>query len=414
MAKTANLETREQRAKLKPRHEPYWRTVSRGAAIGYRRSAGPGTWYVREHRPQGYVKRALALVDDTLPADGSTVLSWPQALRLTLEAPPETIPTSRCGLTVRALAEQYFAARRVASRSQVSAELDAGKVAAAVLPRFGDAGAAELRTDELRAWRDGLVSAALDGFSGDDNERRERQRRAQATANRTWTVFRALLNWGYQQGLVPSDTAWRKVKPFRDVDRPRTRALSVAECRRLLNAAAPEFRPMVRAAMLSGLRYGELCRLRVRDYAGDGLTVANGKGGGTKRTPLTGEGVEFFDQVTAGQPPGAYVFTKPDGTPWNSHDQIRRMQRACKRAAIDPPATFHDLRRTYGSLLVNAKAPLAVISEALRHADTRMTQRAYAHLLERTVRKELQKALPRIGPKASRKVVRLDRARGAK
>jgi hypothetical protein len=43
------------------------------------------------------------------------------------------------------------------------------------------------------------------------------------------------------------------------VDRPRTRALSVAECRRLLNPAAPEFRPMVRAAMLSGLRYGELC-----------------------------------------------------------------------------------------------------------------------------------------------------------
>jgi integrase len=104
------------------------------------------------------------------------------------------------------------------------------------------------------------------------------------------------------------------------------------------------------------------------------------------------------------------VFTKADGSPWAWNDQHRRMARACKAARIIPPATFHDLRRSYGSLLVNAHAPLAVIAEALRHSDTRMTQRAYAHLLERTVRSELQKALPRIGPKASGKVARLDRA----
>ena len=411
MRKAAVLETREGRAKLRPRHEPYWRTVSRGLAIGYRRAgAAAGTWYVREHRPSGYVKRTLAAADDTGPADGSTVLSWPQVLRLALEAPPETIPSARGGLTVRELAEKYFEARKVASRSQQSATLDAGKVAAALM-KFGDSRAADLRTDELRGWRDELVSAALEDFKGDDDERRERQRKAQATANRTWNVLRALLNWGFNEGKLPSDAEWRKVKPFRHVDRPRTRVLSVAECRRLLNAAAPHFRPLVRAAMLSGLRYGELCRLRVRDYAGDGLTVANGKGGGTKRTPLTSEGVEFFDAVTAGQPAGAYVFTKANGTPWATSEQHRPMQRACKAASIDPPACFHDLRRTYGSLLINAKAPLAVISEALRHADTRMTQRAYAHLLERTVRKELQKALPRIGPKASRKVARLDRVR---
>lgn len=412
MAKTATLETREGRAKLRARHEPYWRTVSRGLAIGYRKaSAAAGTWYVREHRPSGYVKRTLALADDTGPADGSTVLAWPQVLRLALEAPPETIPSARGGLSVRELAEKYFEARKVASRSQHSATLDAGKVAAAVLPTFGDFQVQDLRTDALRSWRDGLVSAALDDFKGDDDERRDRQRRAQATANRTWTVFRAALNWGFNQGLVRSDVAWRKVKPFRDVDRARTRVLSVTECRRLLNAAAPDFRPMVRGALLSGLRYGELCRLRVRDYAGDGLVVANGKGGGTKRTPLTSEGVEFFDAVTAGQPAGAFVFTKADGTAWRTSEQHRRMQRACKAASIDPPASFHDLRRTYGRLLVNAKAPLQVISEALRHADTRMTQRSYAFLLEQTVRSELQKALPRIGPKGSRKVTRLDRAK---
>jgi len=62
MAKTANLETREQRAKLKPQHEPYWRTVERGMAIGYRRAgSGAGVWYVREHRGGSYTKRRVAL-----------------------------------------------------------------------------------------------------------------------------------------------------------------------------------------------------------------------------------------------------------------------------------------------------------------------------------------------------------------
>jgi len=339
------------------------------------------------------------------------VLSWSQVLRLVIETPTEAMQSSRGKITVRELAEQYFAARRVASRSQLSADLDAGKFDAAVLPKFGDERVADLTTTALRQWRDGIVDAALADFTGGDDERRERQRRAQATANRTWTVFRAALNWGFREGLIASDTAWRSVKPFRHVDRPRTRTLTVAEARRLLNASTPDFRPMVRAALLSGLRYGELTRLRVSDYAHDGLVVANGKSGETKRTPLTREGVEFFDSLTAGKPGDALIFSKADGTPWGYQDQKGRMARACKHAGIAPPATFHDLRRSYGSLLVNARAPIAVIAEALRHSDTRMTQRAYAHLLERTVRSELEKALPRIGPKVSRKVARLDKAR---
>jgi integrase len=410
MSKAANLETREQRAKLKSRHEPYWRQVQRGLAIGYRKASGPPAWYVREHRPQGYVKRTLALADDTAQADGKTVLSWEQVLRLALEAPPETLPTTRGGLTVSDLAKEYFKARRVASRSQLSADLDAGKIKAAVVPVLGEYRINDLRTADLRAWRDGLVSAALEGFEGSDDERREKQRKAQATANRTWSVFRAMLNWAFREGLANSDTAWRQVKPFRDVDRPRLRTLTVPECRRLLNACPPRFRPLVRAALLSGLRYGELARLRVRDYSHDGLTVANGKGR-TKRTPLTREGVEYFDALTAGKLADEIVFTKDDGEPWGYQDQKGRMARACKRAKIAPAASFHDLRRTYGSLLINAKAPIAVISEALRHSDTRMTQRAYAHLLEKTVRTELQKALPRIGPKAKSRVTSIDRTK---
>jgi integrase len=52
-----------------------------------------------------------------------------------------------------------------------------------------------------------------------------------------------------------------------------------------------------------------------------------------------------------------------------------------------------------------------VISKALGHADTRMTQRVYAHLQEDVMRKELEKSLPRIGKRTQPKVARIDRGR---
>jgi integrase len=67
------------------------------------------------------------------------------------------------------------------------------------------------------------------------------------------------------------------------------------------------------------------------------------------------------------------------------------------RPKIAPPAVFHDLRRSYGSLLLNAGADAEVIQELLGHADLRMTRRAYAHLLNATVAKTVKKKLPSFG-----------------
>ena len=59
MNKANTLETREQRAKLRARHEPYWRSIGRGLAIGYRKGANGGEWYVRRYLGGQYVKDTL-------------------------------------------------------------------------------------------------------------------------------------------------------------------------------------------------------------------------------------------------------------------------------------------------------------------------------------------------------------------
>jgi integrase len=50
----------------------------------------------------------------------------------------------------------------------------------------------------------------------------------------------------------------------------------------------------------------------------------------------------------------------------------RLMRQASTAAKLSPPATFHDLRRSYGSLLINAGASGEVIQKLLGDSDVRM------------------------------------------
>ena len=80
---------------------------------------------------------------------------------------------------------------------------------------------------------------------------------------------------------MPSDDAWRRVKPFKSVDAPVIRYLSQDEITRLLNACHGGFRDLVHAALLTGCRYGELCRAKVAEYNADvgTLTIRLSKSG---------------------------------------------------------------------------------------------------------------------------------------
>src|SRR5690606_32835404 len=134
--------------------------------------------------------------------------------------------------------------------------------------------------------------------------------------------------------------------------------------RRLVNASTPEFRPLIRAALLRGCRYGEITSLRASWFDADAgvLTLHARTTGKVRHVPLTTEGVQFFTEQTAGLRPGDLIFRRADGEPWKKSDQIRRMNAASKAAKIEPPVSFHLLRHTFGSLLARAGVPLQVIS----------------------------------------------------
>jgi integrase len=380
------LQTRDARRRLAVRHEPYWHELRRGLHLGYRKGGSGGVWWLREFRNGRYAKRRLGIADDDLEADATAVLSWSDALTV---AVGEQRPTAHAPVpyTVCDALDDYFA-HRAAKSPSVSLEIDRSKAKAAITPELGEHKVAALSTRELLRWRDGLVLAGED---------REAMRRAQATANRNWTVLRAALNHAYATGKVPADEAWRRVKPFRSVDRARTRFLSVAESKRILNAMPADFRRLARGALYSGLRLGELLALRVANVMDEQVHVRHSKAGRPRTVPLSAEGSEFFDEITAGRAGDELVFPRHDGQPWRRMDASRYMARASVAAKIRPPVTFHDLRRSYASLLINRGTDAEVIRELLGHADLRMTIRAYAHLLNRTVAKVVKKKLPSFG-----------------
>jgi len=164
-----------------------------------------------------------------------------------------------------------------------------------------------------------------------------------------------------------------------------------------MNAAEPDFRDIIRAALLTGCRWGELIQLECRDFNRDAgtLSIRIAKSGKGRHVPLTTEGQAFFERACMEKT--GLIFTRANGEPWGRSHQTRRMAAACEAAHIEPPASFHDLRHTYGSMLAMEGVPLHVIAEALGHSDTRMTQRHYAHLQPSYVADTIRAHLPSFG-----------------
>jgi integrase len=126
------------------------------------------------------------------------------------------------------------------------------------------------------------------------------------------------------------------VKPFRSVDAPVIRYLSTDEITRLLSGCHGSFRDLVHAALLTGCRYGELCRLKVADYNPDvgTLTIRAGKSGQVRHVTLTDEALELIELLIAGRSPGDRLLTRGDGRGWKRAEQLRPMREACSDIPI--------------------------------------------------------------------------------
>ena len=413
MARTlrdAKLDTRAARLRLTARREPHWRSLSEGLSIGYRRAKKGGTWIARHYSADlGRRYHALEASDDVADADGVHVLSFAQAQEKAREWFADLARRDRGDhefevYSVRDAMQDYLAWYDTHRKDVRNVRYRAD---ALILPALGELKLSQLSTRRMQAWLDGLAKAparlrtapgAPQRYRAASSSR-EHLRRRRASANKALTILKAALNRAWREGKAASDEAWRRVRPFQDVDAPIIRYLTEAECVRLVNACEPTFRQLVRAALLTGCRYGELAALRVADFNPDSgtLAVRESKSGKPRHVVLTEEGQIFFAEVAAGRSTNERMFLRDDGHPWGKSHQARPLARACRRAGIKPALSFHVLRHTHGSQLAMAGVPIPVIAKQLGHADTRITERHYAHLGPSYVASAIRAGFPKLG-----------------
>jgi integrase len=422
LVRDAKLETRTARARLPIGPKPYFRRLEIGFHLGYRRLSNGGTWIARRFAEDGrYREFRLGLADDTQDAEGVSVLDYGQAQKAArewwrAELRREEGNDMRTGpYTVADAVADYLKALERRGGKSVYHARRAAEVH--VLPALGSQQVAKLTAKRIEDWHHGLAEKPPLARSKPGKKPNHRKadnspdgiRRRRATANRVMTVLKAALNHAWKAGQVPSDEAWRRVRPFKAVQTARVRYLSGAECTRLVNACDPAFRNLVRAALLTGCRYSELAALRAADFNADAgvVTISHSKAGKPRHVVLTDEGRWFFAALTAGKLADDPIFTRADGGVWGKSHQLRPTSDACRRAKIKPAVSFHVLRHTHGSMLAMRGAPMAVIAEQLGHADIRMTEKHYAHLAPSYVADTIRTHFPTLGIKADTNITAL-------
>ncbi len=406
-----NLESRAARGRLTVRGKPYYRSIETGCHIGYRKGKRGGKWVVRIGTGfDEYRVKTIGIADDVSDADGVRVLDWKQAQnkarKCCNEEARKAAGKEPAGpYSVKDTLKDYMADYE--GRGGKHAKDMGSRINAFIIPKLGEKEVRVLSTGDIRKWHRDLAKEPPRLRSGkgqpvkhrDISNDPEATRKRRYSANKVLTILKSALNFAWHEGKVASDDAWRRVKPFKGVDAPRIRYLKKSECRRLINACESELRRLVQAALFTGCRYGELAAAKAGDFNPDSgtLTVSESKSGKPRHVVLTDEGRKFFEREAAGKASAQLLFPRGDSKQWGKSHQTRPLADACDRAKIAPRAGFHVLRHTYASHLVMNGVPIGVVSQNLGHADTRMTERHYAHLAPSYVADAIRAGAPELG-----------------
>lgn len=406
----SRIETREARRKLKASKRPYWRQVVIGVFLGYAKGSTRATWIARWREGGGYREQRLGAADDAMDADGAVTLSYSQAVKgAQAQAAGGGKAAPRFygdGMTVGAALDEYLTWRKADRPDSSANKTDEHAFNRHVRPKFGTRTVASLGGAELREWLAALAKTPPTNRAAKGARKRRTgvdmadpavRRKRRQSANRVWNAFRAALNhaWRDERNGIETDAAWRRVKPLDVEEAGPPRMLEHDEITRLLNAAQGEFRSLLRGALFTGARYGELTNLRAGDYlAGEhAIVIRQSKTGKVLVQPLTDEGSKFFDSVTVGRARDALIFERTKGEGWSKSDQARPMREAAERARVEG-VSFKVTRATYGKLLLLATKDIELVAKALGHSDSRITRKHYAQYLPSEVAAGVRKMAP--------------------
>ncbi|HEV2123453.1 MAG TPA: tyrosine-type recombinase/integrase [Chloroflexota bacterium] len=363
-----------ERERLKVQREPHWQRLRAGCFLGFRPSkrGGKGTWIARAYDEDGRKYRLKSLGDfGTLPGNEMFAAAKREAEALAelvegggqLREKLETV-SDACREYAKTRPEAGHRFRRYVYDDPI------GKV------RLG-----KLRRRHVNEWRERLEAqpALVSRRKGGEPIHRKR---APSTVNRDMAVLRAALAKVLSPGAPNSEAAWQEaLKGVQNANGRRTLYLDRAERRKLLENTQTSAAPFVRALCLLPLRPGALAGLTARDFdrRTSELTIGNDKTGKPRRIQLPAEAAKLLTAQAAHKLPGAPLFMRANGKPWDKNSWKRPIATAVAAAGLPSAATAYTLRHSTITDLVSAGLPLLTIAQ-ISGTSAEMIERHYGHL----------------------------------
>ncbi len=264
-------------------------------------------------------------------------------------------------------------------------------------PRFGNRRLDQIKRDDIKAMINELIAKEL----------------SRNTVRNALCVIRGIFNEAIEAGIVEVNPAARLGRFTRIAKGSEVKGISLtpAEAETFLQAAkeiCPEYHPLFLMALRAGLRRGELVAVQWGDMQfgkdeedGNRFIVVQHnyvrrehtttKSKKSRRVDMSRELrrvlVELRDNRLASFLKGKndisdeLVFLTPDGTILDPDNLYHRYFQPVLTKAGLRKIRLHDLRHTFGSLLIQSGASIVYVKEQMGHSSIQVTVDIYGHLI---------------------------------
>lgn len=173
-----------------------------------------------------------------------------------------------------------------------------------------------------------------------------------------------------------------KKRPYRPT------IISTAEVQKIIDCIPNlKYKAIISTAYSSGLRISEVIKLQIQDIDSKRMCifVREGKGGKSRLTILSSKNLELLRQYWIISKPKTWLFpsTQKD-KPISDGSVQQEFYRARIRAGISPKVSFHSLRHSFATHLLDSGTSLVHIKDILGHTDIRTTSQ-YLHLSTQSI-----------------------------
>jgi integrase len=215
----------------------------------------------------------------------------------------------------------------------------------------------------------------------DRHRLKKKKKRSPQTVSHVLKLLKRVVKFGAEQGLCSNFSFVIKIPA---VDNKKTENLTEKQLKRLLEAIEidnhPHAGPMMKMALYTGIRRGEMFKLKWRDidFEGGFIHIRDPKGGPDQVIPLNEPARELLESH-----PRTSKFVFP-GRGGRQRVNIAKQVNKIKEAAALPKAfrPLQGLRHVFASSMASSgKVDMYTLQKLLMHKDPAMTQR-YAHLRE--------------------------------